>query len=600
MTHVNGGLDVVAQKIVENCSDICFDVSDLIQYWNDNRAPTGIQRVQSKVISSIDNKIKFRSVAMIYPDGAWKEIDNQLLLNAIELSQSGHDTLDHAWVHAIKTIKDSMKASAYADFTNDSVLINLGTSWWIPNYVNTVSEIKDRFGAKYIPFIHDLIPMMVPEHCSYELVCEFTQWIYAILLQADAIIVNSSQTAKDVKSAAQKIHGLNIEPIVCRLDAAPELNLGRNRLNSSIVRATSRPFVLFVSTIESRKNHLFIFDAWIELCRQHGEDNVPNLICVGKKGWSVEAALARYNNSAILQRKVLMLSNIGDVDLDHLYKSCKFTLYNSFYEGWGLPITESLYFKKVPLIPRNTSLIEAGGHFAEYFLTGSLDSFLASVRHLIFNDEYLKDRERAVSEYSCRSWKEIASEIVEVASTVRENSLLSLKARSVSTGTLYRFSFNSDATVIHDNLKGYLIRYGSGWHKPEEWGVWTAESEAQIRFNIENAGSDILLYLRLVTHSPDDKIFISINSSPLSQVQLSDSPNHCFRVKRRNIDEADFEVAISLVCDKLKDLSEFTATDKRRIGLGVSSLLVCFQDDIHSRLSYIENFGRINMHHVVF
>ncbi|MFJ7440042.1 glycosyltransferase [Methylorubrum thiocyanatum] len=552
------------------------------------------------MISSIDKKIKYRIVAMIYPDGAWKEINNQLLLTAIELSQSGHDTLDHAWVRMIKTIQDSIKESEYTDFTNNSVLVNLGASWWIPNYVNVVSEIKDRFGAKYIPFIHDLIPMMVPEHCSYEQVCEFTQWSYATLLQADAVIVNSSQTAKDVKSAAQQIHGLNIEPIVCRLDAAPELNLGRNRVESSILRATSRPFVLFVSTIESRKNHLFIFDAWIELCRQHGEDNVPNLICVGKKGWLVETALARYNNSAILQRKVLILTNIGDFDLDHLYKSCKFTLYNSCYEGWGLPVTESLYFKKVPLIPRNTSLIEAGGHFAEYFLTGSLDSFLASARHLIFNDEYLKDRESAVGEYNCRTWKEVALEIVEVATTVRENTFLSLQARSVTPGTLYHFSFNKDASIIHDNLKGHLIRYGSGWHKPESWGVWTAESEAQIRINIKNVRSDILLYLQLVAHSPDDKISISINSSPLSRVKLSDSPNHCFRVRKRNADEADFELTISLVCDDLKDLREYTTTDERRIGVGVSSLLVCFQDDIHSRLTYIENFGRINMHGVVF
>lgn len=581
-------------------NDICFDVSDLIQYWSDNRAPTGIQRVQTKIILSIGSDIKYRTVAMIYPNGFWKEIDAELLLRTINLSQSGHDIHDQVWVQAIKKIRDSLAESTYADFNDKSVLVNLGTSWWIPNYVNAVSELKDKYGSRYIPFIHDLIPMMVPEHCSYELVCEFTQWVYAILLQADAIIVNSSQTARDVKAAAEKIHGLNIQPIVCKLDAAPELDGSKTRLTNTILRATSRPFVLFVSTIESRKNHLFIFDAWLELCRQHGEDNIPNLICVGKRGWLVEAALSRYNNSAILKRKILILSNIGDNDLEHLYKSCRFTLYNSFYEGWGLPITESLYFKKVPLIPRNTSLTEAGGEFAEYFLTGSLDSFLAAIKHLIFNKEYLEERERAVSEYECRTWREIASDIVEVACSAEGNPLLSLQARSIAPGTLYRFAFNNDANVVHDNLRGYLIRYGSGWHKPEAWGVWTAENEAQIRFNIKDAAADILMYMQFHAHAPGDQLCISINNSPLSRVDLSGNTKYCFRIQRRNVDEADFDVAVSLVCDNLKGLSEFTSTDDRKIGVGVSSLLVCYQGDIHSRLSYIENFGSINMHAIVF
>ena len=46
-----------------------------------------------------------------------------------------------------------------------------------------------------------------------------------------------------------------------------------------------RPYVLFVATVESRKNHLMVFNAWLALIRRHGAEAVPDLVCVGKRGW---------------------------------------------------------------------------------------------------------------------------------------------------------------------------------------------------------------------------------------------------------------------------------------------------------------------------
>lgn len=580
--------------------DLCFDVSDLLQYWRQNRAPTGIQRVQTKVILSVEKNVRYRAIAMIYPYGFWKAIDLDLLTTAMVLSQTGYDIEDEAWRNAIKEIDSFMNNSDYAGFTEKSVLVNLGTSWWIPNYINAVSELKEGFGAKYVPFIHDLIPMKVPEHCSPELVCEFTQWAYAILLQADAIIVNSSQTAKDVKDAAWSIHGLKIDPVVCRLDAAPEFTQKHSKISAVTSRATARPYVLFVSTIESRKNHLFIFDAWIELCRTHGIDNIPNLICVGKLGWLVESAMSRYNNSSILKSKVTILSNVGDNDLSYLYKCCLFTLYNSHYEGWGLPITESLFYGKVPLIPRNTSLTEAGGEFAEYFLSGSLDSFIMAIQHLIFNSEYRLEREKIVLSYQCRTWNEISNGIIEVAVQASLHQTRMSELHSIMPGILYKFAANIDPVVSHDNLKGYLLRYGSNWHKPEDWGVWASDSEAQIHAYVAGLSTDALLYLQLKAHSADQEIKISINNSRPVAVEIGGNNNLCFRIHNHDATSSGIRVSIVIISNGVKDLSKFTDSDNRMIGVGVSSLLLCAQDDLHSRLSYVENFGRINMHPYIF
>ncbi|MEI9931042.1 MAG: glycosyltransferase [Rhizomicrobium sp.] len=134
-------------------------------------------------------------------------------------------------------------------------------------------------------------------------------------------------------------------------------------------------FVLFVSTIEPRKNHAFVFTAWLKLLRRHGAKNCPKLVCVGQQGWLNSEAYARLDASEDLKRQVVILSNVSDVMLSKLYEACICTLYPSLYEGWGLPVTESLCFGKVPIVSHVASLPEAGGLFAEYFEMHSERSF---------------------------------------------------------------------------------------------------------------------------------------------------------------------------------------------------------------------------------
>ncbi len=87
--------------------------------------------------------------------------------------------------------------------------------------------------------------------------------------------------------------------------------------------------MLFVSTVESRKNHLAAFDAWIGMIRRHGRRHVPKLVCVGNRGWLNDAVYARLQSQDGLRGHVHMLSGLSDAELDLLYRSCLFTLYPS-------------------------------------------------------------------------------------------------------------------------------------------------------------------------------------------------------------------------------------------------------------------------------
>jgi glycosyltransferase involved in cell wall biosynthesis len=102
-----------------------------------------------------------------------------------------------------------------------------------------------------------------------------------------------------------------------------------------------RPFVLCVSTIEARKNHGVLYNAWDRLGERHGED-VPTLVIVGMIGWGVADLMFRMRTNPRVKDRILVLDNLADGELAWLYRRCLFTVFPSLYEGWGLPVVESL------------------------------------------------------------------------------------------------------------------------------------------------------------------------------------------------------------------------------------------------------------------
>jgi hypothetical protein len=141
--------------------------------------------------------------------------------------------------------------------------------------------------------------------------------------------------------------------------------------------------------VESRKNHLLALRAWQKLIERHGEDSIPDLVCIGRLGWNSAAFLREYVFTHGLNGKLSVLSSsVDDRELARFYSHSEFTIYPSDYEGWGLPVSESLAFGKVPVVARNSSLPEAGGDLAVYFETGNEASLVEAV------ETYALDRRR--------------------------------------------------------------------------------------------------------------------------------------------------------------------------------------------------------------
>jgi glycosyltransferase involved in cell wall biosynthesis len=570
---------------------LIFDASDLLDYFRHNRAPTGIQRVQLNVIREALAAADAGGVAIVGFDaamGEWKPLAPALFLRLAALSREGSAVGDPAWRAVLQAVEEALREAPPLDVLPGASLVNLGTSWWIPDYLRVVRQAQARFGLRYIPFIHDCIPLLVPEHCPGGLVDEFARWFASVCLHADAVLTNSECTRADFRRAQRRLlPGLEIPAFTVPLDAA-DPPTGGGALPPLL--RSGRPYVLFVGTIESRKNHLLAFNAWLGLLRRHGAEAVPDLVCVGKQGWLAEAALQLHRNSPALRAKVHLLHGVPDTELSALYRGCLFTLYNSFYEGWGLPVTESLAAGKVPLVPDHSSLREAGRDSAVYFTPQSEPDLVAKLERLVFEPGFRAGREAALAAAPPpRPWAEVAAQ---VQAAVREAGRIRLPAPrerlACRLGEVHALRLLPGPEPSPAMAMADLLRDGEGWHNLEDWGVWTGPGRSLLRLPLEPEAEAGRLRVYLELLAPPQALAFRIRAgmrgtAPGASREVAAAAGEALFCMLEVEAAAGGEIEVEIEVDR-----GVTLPDGRQAGIGVRSLMACRRDDLAARLDYLE------------
>ncbi len=98
-------------------------------------------------------------------------------------------------------------------------------------------------------------------------------------------------------------------------------------------------FILFVGTIEPRKNLITLLRAFAEVLRK--TDLRPQLVVAGPKGWLMDE-ISNYVSSENLNDRIVFTGYVSDHDLRALYSSCAVFVYPSLYEGFGFPPLEAM------------------------------------------------------------------------------------------------------------------------------------------------------------------------------------------------------------------------------------------------------------------
>jgi glycosyltransferase involved in cell wall biosynthesis len=105
--------------------------------------------------------------------------------------------------------------------------------------------------------------------------------------------------------------------------------------------ADGRPFFLTLGTIEARKNHALLLDAWQVLAARLPPDRVPRLAVVGRRGWRAEAVFARLD-AARAGGTIVEFPDLDDAALAPLWRDARALLFPSLAEGFGLPLAEAM------------------------------------------------------------------------------------------------------------------------------------------------------------------------------------------------------------------------------------------------------------------
>ena len=242
---------------------------------------------------------------------------------------------------------------------------------------------RDR-GLRFALLVYDLIPIRRPEWCERDLVRLFRASVESMLPLCDVVFAISRATAADVEAYARE-NGIALRGPVTPIPIGTGFGSQSQPAVTSRCRAlpTASTYALFVSTIEARKNHTLLFRVWRRLLEDLPPERVPTLVFAGRIGWLIDDLMRQIANTDHLNGKLVVIEDPTDSELTMLYRGCLFTVFPSFHEGWGLPVTESLAFGKPCLISNRTSLPEAGGRLVRSFDPDNLHDAYQVVRQVI-------------------------------------------------------------------------------------------------------------------------------------------------------------------------------------------------------------------------
>jgi glycosyltransferase involved in cell wall biosynthesis len=196
--------------------------------------------------------------------------------------------------------------------------------------------------------IYDMTCRLMPEvHTAANIQADenLTRYVFKRASRLIAISENSRQDAV-------RLLNLDAERIEVIYPGVPEVYFGAQ------ARPSERPYVLYVGTIEPRKNVDTLLDAW-ENFRLRGDFD---LVIAGASGWAAEKTLDRLTAAKPRGSGVRYLGYVPEDELPGLTAGASAFVYPSLYEGFGFPVAQAMA-AGVPVITSNTSCMPevAGG-----------------------------------------------------------------------------------------------------------------------------------------------------------------------------------------------------------------------------------------------
>ncbi len=289
---------------------------------------------------------------------------------------------------------------------------------------HTIPVIR-RANLKSIVTIHDLGAEFLPGAHTFPQKLYLTFSTGYALRAATAIIAVSAATKNDLISKfgvdPEKIfvvyHGIDQNKFKIKNE---KLKIEKTLKKYKI----KRPYILFVGTIQPRKNLEKLIQAFALLAKskeQRAKNNSERyalgplqLVIVGKLGWLYDEILQAPKRFGI-EKKVKFLNYIQDSDLPYIYAGAEVFVLPSLVEGFGLPVLEAMAAGIPVLVSNRTSLPEVGGNAAIYFNPQNSQEIAQAILQVLTNPKLRKDLvEKGKKQVAKFSWEKTAAQTLRV------------------------------------------------------------------------------------------------------------------------------------------------------------------------------------------
>ena len=208
--------------------------------------------------------------------------------------------------------------------------------------------------GKGLVTIHDLSFLVVPECAESGLRKYLTATVPRAVAKADQIVAVSQHTKRDLVNLLG-VRDDKIRVVYNGVDKQFQPLTNQNELEQVRQRLElPEHFVLFVGTIEPRKNLTRLVEAW-QAVKQSEAGRKRKLVLAGRRGWLYEPIFQRITELG-LREEVVWLDFVADTDLPSLYNLADCFAFPSVYEGFGIPPLEALACG-TPVVTANNSAL---------------------------------------------------------------------------------------------------------------------------------------------------------------------------------------------------------------------------------------------------
>jgi glycosyltransferase involved in cell wall biosynthesis len=316
----------------------------------------------------------------------------------------------------IRAVPVASNAVAEPPFMPGDVYVSLGLDWDHKDLAY-LYELKCRLGLKVLLFLYDIIPIRLPHLCRVEVAQAFPRYVADVAWCADRILCISDRSRSDLCQALESAGTPSPELGVVRLGCDMRI-ASDGRPSPKVADILAHRFILFVSTIERRKNHETLYRAYTRLIDE-GRVDLPLLVFVGMPGWGTRDLMHDLHSDPRIRPFVRILDEVSDSELTRLYERAYLTAYPSLYEGWGLPVAESLAYGKFCLASNAASIPEVGGDLVEYIDPWDVPAWAERLMWHIDHPDELRQREAVIRQnYRPTTWQETGAAVLEAAQSL--------------------------------------------------------------------------------------------------------------------------------------------------------------------------------------